>query len=563
MQRVPFSVARILRYGESVFGATKVITWHSDGTSEHTTFAAIAGRAAAFAHALREELGITADQRVATLMHNRAEHLEVLYAACSMGAVFHPLNPHLADRHLRHVIDHAADEVVVTSPSLMARVCRLAEGAPSVRAIVLVGEGPAKEAAFDAATSPAPDGVRVLDYERLLDGRPVHFPWPIPEENDAAALCYTTATTGEPKGVAYSHRSLFLEAMELRATDSMAISNGQSFLLGVPIYHVLSWGVPLAAFLAGTPLILLDGDVTPRQLATVIAASHPRVAHGAPTVWMQLIVHYLHHPPERMSLTEIYVGGAPAPPILIRMWEERYGVDVVHVWGMTEASTVGTVSRPPTGVSGDARWGYRTSQGRFLPMVEYRVDKDGKIVSSTDRNQGEIQVRGPLITGSYLPDDDSPAASEAAQRSQFTPDGWLRTGDVGSVTSDGFLTIHDRARDVIRSGGEWIYSAELENHIMEAPEVVEAAVIGHPDPTWGERPLSVTVLHTDVPPTAETARAIRRGLRGEVPGWMLPEYWAFVDRIDKTSVDKFDKRDLRTHLADGELTVIRVTDAEG
>ncbi len=558
MQEIPLSVARILHYGATVHGATKITTWH-EGQPVVTTFSAVAGRAAALAHALHDELGITGDQRVGTLMYNCAEHLEALFAVTCMGAVFNPLNKHLMADQIQHIINHAEDEVIIADPRLTPQLCAVLDGCPSVRAVVFLG------AQLPSPCPPVPDGVALYSYEALLDARPTTYDWPIPQESDGAAMCYSTGTTGAPKAVVYSQRSLYLQSVTLRTTDSLAVSAGVSFLCCVPIYHVLSWGVPLACFMAGAPMIFPDSDVSAATLAELIGATHPRVAHGVPTVWMQLMVHYLHHPPERMSLTEIYVGGSPAPPMLIRMWEERYGVDIVHVWGMTETSTVGTVARPPAGVSGEARWAYRISQGRFPPSLDYRVVNDGKVVSATDRNQGEIQVRGNLVTGSYYHSPAEDAGGAAAHfrgkpvedaDSQFTADGWLRTGDVGSVTSDGYLTIHDRARDVIRSGGEWIYSVLLENLIMDSPEVVEAAVIGYPDKKWGERPLAVTVLHEGVDPTARTAEHLRDQLRDQLPNWMLPEYWTFVERIDRTSVNKFDKKDLRKHVQAGEFEVI-------
>ena len=279
------------------------------------------------------------------------------------------------------------------------------------------------------------------------------------------------------------------------------------------------------------------------------------------------MIHYTQNPPERMSLTEIYAGGSPVPPRLISIWEERYGVDVIHVWGMAETSTVGAVARPPQGAGGDARWAYRISQGRIPASLQYRVVNDGQVVPKTDRNAGELQVRGNLVTGSYYHSPTSEAGGTSSEfrgkpvedaDSKFTADGWLRTGDVGSVTEDGFLTVEDRARDVIRSGGEWIYSVQLENLIMDSPEVIEAAVIGYPDKKWGERPLAVTVLRPEVSPTIETAESLRDRMRKELPSWMLPEYWTFVKSIDKTSVSKFDKKDLRLHLAEGEFNIIRL-----
>lgn len=551
MQDVPLSIARILEYGASVHGSTAVTTWAADGP-ETTTFRDIAARSCAFAHALRSEFGITGDQRVGSLMYNCAEHLEVMFGVCAMEAVFTPLNKQLMNDQISHIIRHAEIEVVVADPRLLDQLEQVLVDTPSIRAIAVIGTGPVPT---DVA------GVPAYSYESLLDDRSTAHDWPSQDERAAAAICYSTGTTGRPKGVAYSQRSVYLQAMSLRTTDSLAVTHGETFLCGVPIYHVLSWGVPFAAFMSGTPLVLPDSDVSAPTLAKIIEATHPRVAHGVPTLWNQLMVHYLHEPPARMSLTEIYVGGSPASPSLIKIWEERYGVDIVHVWGMTETSTVGTVSRPPTGVSGEARKVYRTSQGRFSPSLEYRVVNDGAVVSSTDRNQGEIQVRGNLVAGAYLHSDavdEFRGSPVSAERDKFTADGWLRTGDVGSVTSDGFLMISDRAADVIRSGGEWIYSAQLENIIAESSAVVECAVIGMPDEKWGERPLAITVLLDTYPPTAETAEAIRASVRSQLPNWMVPEYWAFVGHIDKTSVDKFDKKDLRAHLAAGELEIIKL-----
>lgn len=560
MQNMPLAISRILDYGSAVHGATKVTTF-IDGQPEVTDFATIGARAGALAHALHDELGITGDQRVGTMLYNCAEHLETMFAVTCMGAVFNPLNKQLMNDQIRHIINHAEDEVIVVDPRLVEQLSAVLVTCPSVRAVVVIGDSDLSE-----ARALIPEAISVHSYESLLDGRSTHYEWPVLDEDTAAAICYSTGTTGAPKGVAYSHRSLYLQSMSLRANDSLAITHGISFLCCVPIYHVLSWGVPFAAFMSGAPLVFPGSDVSAPTLAKLIATTHPRMAHGVPTVWTQLMVHYLTNPPERMSLTEIFVGGSPAPPTLIRLWEERYGVDVIHVWGMTETSTVGTVSRPPTGVSGDDRWAYRVSQGQFPPSMEYRVVNDGQVVSRTDRNQGEIQVRGNWVTDSYYSsptETDGPASVFRGKEvddadAQFTADGWLRTGDVGSVTSDGYLTVQDRARDVIRSGGEWIYSALLENLIMDAPQVVECAVIGYPDQKWGERPLAVVVLHNEIDPGKHTAERLRDELRSQLPSWMLPEYWTFVRHIDKTSVDKFDKKDLRKHLAGGELDVVKL-----
>lgn len=566
MQELPLNLSRILTYGASVHASTKVITFEN-GEAQTSTFAEVGARSAALAHALRDELGITHDQRVGSFMVNCTEHLETLFAAACMGAVFQPLNKQLMDDQIRHIINHAEHEVIVADPRLAQQLGRiLSGGCPTVRAVVFINAKATGPTLEDAAAH-VPSDIAWYSYEALLDGRSTVFHWPVVRETTAAAICYSTGTTGAPKGVAYSHRSLYLQAMNLRTTDSLAVTHGQSFLCCVPIYHILSWCVPIAAFMSGTPLIFPGADVSAPALAKIIAATHPRVAHGVPTLWIQLMVHYMRQAPERMSLQEIYVGGSAVPPVLVDLWEQRYGVDVVHMWGMTETLAIGTVARPPSGVSGATRHQYRISQGRFPASLEYRVVNDGEVMSATDRHQGEIQVRGNWVTGSYYhspAQDEGGAAATFRQEpvsddpDHFTVDGWLRTGDVGSVTSDGFLTVQDRARDVIRSGGEWIYSAMLENEIMASEYVVEAAVIGTPDQTWGERPLAVTRLADAVPRTRETAETLRAALKASFPSWMLPEYWAFVDVIDKTSVGKFDKIDLRKHLADGDYEVIRL-----
>lgn len=559
MQDVPMSIARILEYGSRIHGNTRVTTWRTSA-AEEVTFADIAARAGAFAHALHDSLGIDSDQRVSTMLFNCAEHLEVMFAVAAKGAVFTPLNQQLMDDQIAYIINHSEAEVVVVDPRMAEKLGKIVADCPSVRAVAVTGVDPISD-----VRGYFPESIEVHSYEGLLDSRSTVYDWPELPENTAAAMCYSTGTTGAPKAVAYSHRSIWLQAMSLRATDSLAITHGESFLCCIPIYHVLSWGVPFAAFMSGTPLVLPDSDVSAPTLAKLIAATHPRVAHGVPTLWIQLMVHYMHNPPERMSLTEIYVGGSPVPPTLIKTWEERYGVDVIHVWGMTETSTVGTIARPPSGASGEARYAYRISQGRFVPSLEYRVVNDGVVVRSTDRNQGEIQVRGNMVTSRYYQSPTESPGNPAAkfrgedvtdEEQQFTSDGWLRTGDVGSVTADGFLNLYDRARDVIRSGGEWIYSVQLENLIMESPEVVECAVIGYPDPKWGERPLAVTVLYEEHGGSVEMAEELRHRLRQELPNWMLPEYWTFVRSIDKTSVGKFDKKDLRTYLAEGRFDVI-------
>ncbi|WP_297004465.1 long-chain fatty-acid--CoA ligase [uncultured Corynebacterium sp.] len=563
MQVIPFSLARILEYGRRVHAASTVTTYRGM-SSEKCTFAALGSRATALAHALTDLVGVKVGDRVGTMMPNTAEHLEVLFGVGSMGAVFQPLNPFLMADQIAHVINHADDRVIVLDPDLAEVLLPLLPSCPGVRTLVVTGD----DAEVHAVDSATPDSIRVLGYESCLDGRPTRYDWPDLPETAPVAMCYSTGTTGAPKGVVYSHRSLWVHAMNIRTVDSLAVRNGERFLCVVPVFHVLSWGVPIAAMMAGTRLILPGGDASPDHLAYVIADAMPLRAHGAPTVWTQLLVHYEKNPPEKMSLREIVSGGSAVPPALISDWEERYGVDMTHTWGMTETGPVGTVARPPAGVGGAARQNYRESQGRFPVGMLFRVvDEDGVPLTANDRSTGEIQVRGNSVTASYhhspAEDADGTAANfrgspvdDATDR--FTGDGWLRTGDVGTITRDGFLTVHDRQTDIIRSGGEWIYSATLEGMVMASPLVAEAAVIGMPDPDWGERPLAVVVVVPGTPTTRETAVKIAELVAARTPRWMVPEYWTFVDTLDHTSVGKFDKKDMRTRLRRGDFRVIRL-----
>lgn len=548
MQEIPLSVARILEYGASVHRNTTVTTYF-DETAEQTSFLHIGIRAGAMANMFTDEFGIGRGDRVGTVLPNCTEHLEVMLAVASMGAVFNPINRHLMGKQITHIINKAAPKVLVIDATCGEQIIPLLADCPCVEAVLVIGAAQENTDAVQKLVDEHLEKLRVFNLETCLDGRSADFDWPDLEETAPAAICFSTGTEGPPKGVVYSHRALWLHSMQLRAADSFSIRNGTSFLCCVPIYHVLSWGVPLAAFMAGAPIVFTGHSAEPEHLAHVIADAMPRQAHGSPAVWTGLLVHYAKQHPKKMSLQEIYVGGSQVSPAMIDAWEERFGVDIIHAWGMTETGPVGTVAHPPAGVAGAARAKYRESQGRFHAGMRYRiVDDNDNVLDTNDRNEGELQVRGNTVTGSYFDDDAS----------RFTPDGWLRTGDIATVNKDGYLTIHDRKSDIIRSGGEWIYSAALENYLLEPAAVIEAAVIGIPSEKWGQRPLAVVVVAEGTPWTAETARKLADELRERVPGWMVPENWTFVDHIDKTSVDKFDKKDLRQHFREGKFEIITV-----
>ncbi|MDA2806559.1 long-chain fatty acid--CoA ligase [Nocardiopsis suaedae] len=536
MQDVPLSIGDLVRYGTTVHGDAEVVTW-TGGEPYSATYREVGRRAAQLAHALRE-LGITGDQRVATFQWNNQEHLEAYLAVPAMGAVLHTLNIRLHPSQLAYIADHAEDEVVIVDASLVPLFAPLLPKLSTVRHVIVAGDAGADLSALDA------DGVRVHHYDALIEGRPEEFDWPVVDERDAAAMCYTSGTTGDPKGVVYSHRSIWLHSMQVCMSDGKGLSQGDKALAIVPMFHAMSWGLPYAAMMVGPSLLLPDRFLQPAAIADMIQVERPTIAAAVPTIWQGLAAELEERPRDVSSLNRVVVGGAACPPSLMRVFEERFGVPVVHAWGMTETSPLGSVANPPTGTEGEERWAYRLSQGRLPASVRGRLVGDGgEVVPNDGKSVGELQVRGPWIAGSYYKDTD-PAKFE---------DGWLRTGDVGTLSPDGFLTLTDRAKDVIKSGGEWISSVELENRVMEHPAVAEAAVIAVPDPKWDERPLVAVVLRDGH--TADAAE-LRAHLADRVARWQLPERWAFIAEVPKTSVGKFDKKTLRKEHEEGGLKVV-------
>ncbi|MFH8404458.1 long-chain fatty acid--CoA ligase [Streptomyces sp. NPDC018019] len=545
MQDVPLLVSRMLTHGATIHGRAEVITWTGEGDPHRRSYAEIGARAAQLAHALRDELGVHGDERVATLMWNNSEHLEAYLAIPSMGAVLHTLNLRLPVEQLVWIVNHAADRVVLVNGSLLPLLAPLLPHLPTVEHVVVAGPG-------DRSVL---DGVRppVHEYEELIDGRPQRYEWPEIDERQAAALCYTSGTTGDPKGVAYSHRSLYLHSMQVNNAEAFALGGKDIALPVVPMFHVNAWGLPHASFMAGASLLMPDRFLQPAPLAEMIETVRPTIAAAVPTIWQGLLGELDATKRDVTSLRNVVIGGSACPPALMRAFEERHGLRVVHAWGMTETSPLGTVSHPPAGVSGEQEWAYRGMQGRFPASVEARlVGPDGAHLPWDGESAGELEVRGPWIAGAYYGGADG---ADLRPEDKFSPDGWLRTGDVGTITPDGYLTLTDRAKDVIKSGGEWISSVELENHLMAHPEVAEAAVVAVPDDKWGERPLAAVVLREGASAAFEELRAF---LGERVARWQLPERWTAVASVPKTSVGKFDKKVLRKQYADGELTVTRV-----
>jgi fatty-acyl-CoA synthase len=534
MQDDQLSLAYLLQYGARLHANAEVATWTGSGTRK-STFAQVGKRSAQLAHALRS-LGVTGDQRVGTFMWNNTEHLECYMAIPAMGAVLHTLNIRLFPEQLVYVANHAEDHVVIVDGSLIPLFAKQLPEMKTVKHVVVANGDP--------ASLEAPSGVTVHSYEELLSSQPETFDWPEIDERSAAAMCYTSGTTGDPKGVVYSHRSIWLHSMQICMSNTMRLSDEDRALVIVPMFHAMSWGMPYAGFMVGASMVLPDRFLQPGPIAEILAAEKPTFAGAVPTIWQGLLQHLDANPQDISHLREVVVGGSAAPPAMMHAFEERYNVPVLHAWGMTETSPMGSVARPPAGVTGQQAWEYRYTQGRFPANVKARlVDDDGNEVPWDGKSVGELEVKGPWIAGSYYGDADP----------EKFHDGWLRTGDVGKITPDGYLTLTDRAKDVIKSGGEWISSVDLENAVMAHPAVAEAAVIGIPDEKWDERPLVAVVVREGQQVTAEE---LREFLADKVAKWQLPENWTFVEEVPKTSVGKFDKKRLRSAHADGKLDVI-------
>jgi fatty-acyl-CoA synthase len=544
MMDIPLTVTSIMRYGTTAFAGKEVVTCAGDAPPRRRTYAALGERTARLANALRS-LGVDGDQRVGTFMWNNAEHLEAYYAIPSMGAVLHTLNIRLSPDQVGYIATHAGDHAVIVDASLVPLFAKVLPLADTVKHVIV--SGPADAAAVRSLTE---SGRAVHSYEELLDDASASFDWPDLDERSAAAMCYTSGTTGLPKGVVYSHRSTYLHSMGACLGNAFAMSEQDRILPVVPQFHANAWGLAYAALMSGADLVMPDRYMTPAAIVGLIENEKVTVGAGVPTIWQGVLAHLRAVGGDISSLRTLVCGGSALPESVMRAYADEFGLVMTHAWGMTETSPLGSIAHEPAGVTGEAVWEYRTSQGRLFCTIEGRLGgDDGEILPSDGEAVGEIEVRGPWVTGSYYRD----SAPEKFH------DGWLRTGDVGTLDAAGFVRLTDRAKDVIKSGGEWISSMELENLLMAHPSVAEAAVIGVPDEKWGERPLAAVVLRQDAGPV--TPDELRAFLSDRIPRWQLPERWSFIDEVPKTSVGKFKKTTLREQYAAGQLDVTTLAPA--
>jgi fatty-acyl-CoA synthase len=513
MMRTPLLVRSIAERAEQLFASREVVSLTAAGV-ERTTYGEVVSRARRLASALHE-LGIRPGDRVATFGWNSRRHLELYLAVPSMGAVLHTLNIRLFEEDLRYIVGHAEDRVIFLDAALAEQMPRF----DGVEHEILMPDADAER-----------EGA--LDYEELVASGAETFSFPEVDENSAAAMCYTSGTTGLPKGVVYSHRSTVLHTLVTNQADGVGLRERDTVLPIVPMFHANAWGLPYAAAMAGSKLVLPGPRMDPASLAQLIGDEAVTVSGAVPTIWQGIA--QLDPRPDLSSVDRLVCGGSAVPESLMRIYDERFGVQIIQAWGMTETSPMASISRvPPGGPEGEEAYALRATQGRVVPLVDFRIDEE---------SGGELQVRGPTVARAYYGDESG--------AEKFTPDGWLRTGDVAEVADGAVIKLVDRTKDLVKSGGEWISSVELENAIMAHPDVLEAAVVAVPDERWGERPCACVVRSEGSSLDGESLRGF---LGDRVAKWWLPERVEFIVEVPKTSVGKFDKKVLRAQIADDTL----------
>lgn len=542
MMDYELTLTQLLERAANLFPNKEIVTRSVDGL-ERRNYLEIIERTGKLAGALHK-LGIQSGDRVATLAWNHSRHLELYLAVPCMGAVLHPLNIRLPVEHLVYIINHAEDKVLFVDASLFPLVEKLAPYIPNVRQVVVMG-APSPAGAIPASPFPASASFPgLLDYETLIAAESPNYPWPALKENDAAAMCYTSGTTGRPKGALYSHRSMFLHTLGLSMVDSIAMSEQDVYMPIVPMFHVLAWGMPYACVMLGSKIVFPGPFMTPADLAGLIQSERVTKAAGVPTIWIGFLNLLEKQTFDISSLKEVVSGGAATPRAVIETFARKYNVNVIHAWGMTETSPLGTTSRlrsDQESLSEDERLGLQTRQGSPVPGIHIRaIDEYGRPVPWNGQAYGELQVRGAWVIGSYYNDESTAEAFD---------EGWFKTGDVVTIDSQGSMLIIDRKKDLIRSGGEWIPSQEVEKALLSHPAVQETAVIAVAHPRWQERPLACVVLRPELKDqtTREDLLAYLQPLLSRL---YMPDDIVFLASLPRTSVGKYDKRALREQFKD-------------
>ena len=530
----PLTLTQFFERARKIFHRKTMATRVPGAGLQRYTYADYADRVCRLSAAL-DRLGLKKGDRVGTFAWNSHRHMEVYFAAPLMGMVLHTINIRLSAQDLIYIINHAEDQVLIVDASLWHLVEPIRKDLKSVKHFIVMKDTPAGE---------IPTGA--LDYEALVANAKPLETWPRLDETDAAGMCYTSGTTGHPKGVLYTHRGIYLHCFGSSTVDVLGICERDVILHIVPMFPANAWCVPFAGVMNGSTQIFGGPNPQPRDIIEIVHNERVTLVGAVPTVWIAIQAILEKEPQwDISSIRCIPIGGSAAPKSLIQLFDKKYGAYMLHAWGMTEMSPLGTVCRPRSytdSLPEEERYNIRAKQGAMVAGVDMRiVDEGGKVQPWDGKSVGEIQVRGPWITSGYY---NNPAGA-----AQFTEDGWFRTGDVASIDSEGYVQITDRTKDLIKSGGEWISSVDMETAIMDHPKVLEAAVIAVPHPQWQERQLACVVPKPEFKGEL-SAREIMEYLTPRVAKWWLPDEVVFIDAVPKTSVGKFDKKVLRERFKD-------------
>ncbi|HWZ30322.1 MAG TPA: long-chain fatty acid--CoA ligase [Bryobacteraceae bacterium] len=532
MMTTPLTLTPVLERAGRLFPRKEIASRTEDGGMHRYTYADFYARVHRLAWAL-ERMGVKRGDRVGTLCWNGYRHLELYFAVTCYGAVLHTLNLRLAADQLGYIINHADDSVIFADASLVPLLDPIRGELKGVRQIVVMDDD--------------------SEYERMLSASPAEpYPWPALDENEACATCYTSGTTGHPKGVLYSHRSMVLHSYALAMADSFALSERDTVLQLVPMFHANGWGIPYAAVMVGSKIVLSGRHLQSADIAQMIESERATFTAGVPTLWMGLYAHLEHAKHDISSLRTIVAAGSALPRQFVELYEKKYGIRFMLAWGMTETTPIMTVVALKShleSITGNARYDLLARHGLPLAGADIRiVDELGQDLPWDGSTMGELQVRGPWVTCAYYND---PRGEERGQNESFMG-GWFRTGDVATIDHEGYIQIMDRTKDLVKSGGEWISSVDLENAIMAHPKVIEAAVIAVPHPKWQERPIACVALAPQYRGQV-TKEDILDFLKDRVAKWWLPDDVIFIDAVPKTSVGKFNKRALREQFKDYSL----------
>ncbi len=534
MMDYPLTLDTIVEHAKRMSPQKTIKTKLPDGGWHEYSYADFYRRVKKLGNALAA-LGVESGDRVGTFAWNNYQHLEFYFGIPGAGAVVHTLNIRLSHEQLKFIIDHGEDKVIFVDGTLLPLIEPIAAQLHTVEHFVLFNADKSREVKLP----------NVSYYEDLMAAASDDFEWRCADENMAMGLCYTSGTTGMPKGVLYSHRSMMLHTLGVLQAAALGPTEADVVLAVVPQFHAMCWGLPYACAWVGSTIIMPGPHLKPAPLAEMIERERVSIAAGVPTIWNGLYHELRQNPRDISSITQLVVGGSAMPRGLIEAYERDFHVNVVHAWGMTEMSPIGSVSKLQTrhqDLDQEGRWDIKAKQGYFVPGVDARiVDDDGRELPWDGETMGELQVRGYWVAGQYFKLEED--------QEHFTADGWFRTGDVVTIDANGYMTITDRTKDLVKSGGEWISSVDMENMLISHPDVLEAAVIAMPDETWGERPLAILVPLEG----AYDPGALNDYLLEHFPKFWLPDRYVVVDEIPKTGVGKMDKKALRQMFADGEL----------